>query len=67
MVRGNDKNAYLWNLQGEGLNTVTLLDALPHCKDPSSATSKDFDLTRVRRGPGHHLCALERKQKLTTL
>lgn len=44
--RGNDRNAYMWNLSADGLSDATLLDALPHCKDIVSP-SQSIDITSV--------------------
>ena len=38
---GDDKNAYLWNFSGESLNNMTVVDALPHCKDALNPQGKD--------------------------
>lgn len=35
-IRGEDKHAYLWNFCGDSLNNMTVVDALPHCKDSSN-------------------------------
>jgi hypothetical protein len=36
-IRGDEKNAYMWNLQGESLQNCQLLNALPHCRDTLSS------------------------------
>ena len=39
-IRGEDKHAYLWNFCGDSLNNMTVVDALPHCKDSLNLQGK---------------------------
>jgi hypothetical protein len=41
LISGDDKNAYLWNFSGESLNNMTVVDALPHCKDSLNPQGND--------------------------
>lgn len=37
MYSGQGKNAYLWSVTGDSLQSVALLEGLPHCKDVSAS------------------------------